>query len=267
MVPISDRGFLYGDGLFETIRVGNGRLLWWDRHLERFERGAQFLKIPLPWPAASLRGFASQLIERNAMPDAVLRVTLSRGSGPRGYSPTDANSPMVAMTLHPLPQQPTTLRLATASVRVPVNDPLAPFKTSSKLAHVVARTEAEERGADEALLLNTDSHVAEAAASNVFWLSNGAVCTPPVSDGALAGITRAVVLDLCRARNIATREDQITRERLHDADGVFLTNSVAGIVSASELDGLPLRQPPFTSELREWLEKEISREAGDSAKP
>src|SRR6266545_6524130 len=135
VVPISDRGFLYGDGLFETLRVGHGRPLWWERHLERLERGAGILKIPLPWPGPTLRGFASQLIERNAMPEAVLRVTLSRGRGSRGYSPKDANTPTVAMTLHALPPRAMSLRLATASARLPVNDPLASVKTCSKLAH------------------------------------------------------------------------------------------------------------------------------------
>lgn len=266
MVPITDRGFLYGDGLFETLRVHNSQPVWWDHHMERLERGAQLLKIPLPWPGSTMRAFANQLIERNAMPESVLRVSLSRGSGSRGYSPKDANSPTVAMTLHPLPPPMKTLRLATSSIRIPTNDPMMQIKTTNKLASIIARTEAEERGADEALLLNTDNYIAETAASNIFWLSKGAVCTPPLSDGALAGVARSVVLELCRARSIATREVRITPEQLLETDGVFLTNSVAGIVPVSELDGTPLKQSPFTGELREWLETEISRDTNDPAK-
>jgi len=266
VVPITDRGFLYGDGLFETLRVHNSQPVWWDHHMERLERGAQLLKIPLPWPGSTMRAFANQLIERNAMPESVLRVSLSRGSGSRGYSPKDANSPTVAMTLHPLPPPMKTLRLATSSIRIPTNDPMMQIKTTNKLASIIARTEAEERGADEALLLNTDNYIAETAASNIFWLSKGAVCTPPLSDGALAGVARSVVLELCRARSIATREVRITPEQLLETDGVFLTNSVAGIVPVSELDGTPLKQSPFTGELREWLETEISRDTNDPAK-
>ena len=254
VVPISDRGFLYGDGLFETLRVGNGRPLWWNRHAERLQQGAAFLNLTLPWPPEKLRDFASKLIQQNALPESVLRITLTRGSGSRGYSPMDANNPTLAMTLHPLPPPASSLRLATASLRVPANDSLANLKTANKLLAVLARVEAEARGVDEALLLNNEGNVAEAAASNLFWLADGAVCTPPIADGALAGVTRQVVLEICRARNIPVREVHVRPEDLRRADGVFLTNSVAGIVPASELDGFTLNQSPFVMELQTALE-------------
>jgi aminodeoxychorismate lyase len=254
VVPITDRGFLYGDGLFETLRVRDGRPVWWDRHVARLQRGADYLGMVSPWTQEQLRGFASTLIQLNALPESVLRLSLSRGGGPRGYSPKHANNPTLAMTLHPRPAPPSALRLVTASLRVAANDPLARFKTANKLTQVLARAEAEARGADEGLLLNTEGHVAEAAASNVFWLANGAVCTPPIADGSLAGVTREVVLELCRARNIRTQEAQLQPEDLPRADGVFLTNSVSGIVPASELDGRSLNQSPFVSELQAALE-------------
>lgn len=253
VVPISDRGFLYGDGLFETIRVSGNRAIWWTRHLERLQQGAAFLNLALPWPAEKLHEFAITLIRQNGMADAVLRVALTRGSGSRGYSPKDANNPTLAMTLRPLPPVASSLRLVTASLRVPANCPLAGFKTANKLLQVMARAEAEARGADEAIFLNTDGHVAEAAASNVFWLVDGAVCTPPVADGALAGIAREVLLQTCQARNIPARELHLKPDGLFQADGVFLTNSVAGIVPVSELDGIALVRSPFISELQALL--------------
>jgi branched-chain amino acid aminotransferase len=131
---------------------------------------------------------------------------------------------------------------------------LARFKTSSKLLQVMARSEAESRGADEALILNEEGHIAEAAASNLFWLADGAVCTPPVSDGGLAGVTREVVLELCRARDVPTRELRLKPEELRRADGVFLTNSVSGIIPASALDGVGLNHSPFVAELQVALE-------------
>ncbi len=249
LVPISDRGFLYGDGLFETLRVSRGRPLRWSRHLARLQRGAEFLRIVLPWSAEDLRNLAVKLVEQNAMPDSVLRVTLSRGSGSPGYAPKGADNPTLAMTLHPLRPVLSPIRLATASLRVTANDPLAAFKTANKLLHVLARAEAEARGADEALLLNTDGHVAEATASNLFWLADGTVCTPPVATGALAGVAREVVLETCRARNIPARELYLKPDGLLRVDGVFLTNSVAGIVPVSELDGVSLNQSPFVAEL------------------
>jgi aminodeoxychorismate lyase len=260
VVPISDRGFLYGDGLFETLRISNGRPLWWTRHVERLQRGATFLKLSLPWPAEKLRDFAAMLIRQNALPESVLRITLTRGSGSRSYSARDANRPTLAMTLHPLPPAAPVLRLATVSLRVPVNDPLTNLKAANKLMHVLARAEAEARGADEALLLNTEGNVAEAAAGNLFWLENGAVCTPLVTDGALAGVTRQVVLETCRARAIQAREQHLKPEQLLLADGAFLTNSVAGVVPASELDGQALNQSAFVRELQEWYRERCDME-------
>src|SRR5882672_9571463 len=221
VVPITDRGFLYGDGLFETLRVSHGQPLRWSRHLARLQRGAEFLRIVLPWAAEDLRKLALRLIEQNAMPESVLRVTLSRGSGSRGYAPGGADNPTLAMTLHPMRPALSPIRLATASLRVPVNDPLASFKTANKLVQVLARAEAEARGSDEALLLNTDGYVAEATASNLFWLADGTVCTPPVADGALAGVAREMVLEICRMRNVPVREPHLKPEDLFRADGVF----------------------------------------------
>jgi aminodeoxychorismate lyase len=256
VVPITDRGFLYGDGLFETMRVSGGHPRFWSRHLARLERGANYLKLCLPWPAAELRKFAATLIGRNALPESVLRLALTRGSGVRGYSPKGADNPTLAMTLHPMPPIPSTLRLATVSLRVASNDPLARFKTSSKLWQVMARIEAESRGADEALILNEEGHIAEAAASNLFWLAEGVVCTPPVSDGGLAGVTREVVLELCRARDVPTRELHSRPEELRRSNGVFLTNSVSGIIPVSTLDGVGLDQSPRVAELQAALEAE-----------
>ncbi len=250
VIPITDRGFLYGDGLFETLRVGNGRPLWWGRHMDRFQGGAALLRIRLPWSPEALRGLAVKLIAQNEMPEAMLRITLTRGSGSRGYSAKEATSPTLVMTIHPLAEPPASLRLMIASPRIPANDPAANYKTANKLAQILARIEAEDGGADEALLLNTDGQLCEAASSNLFWLEGGAVCTPPLSDGALAGITRGLVLELCRSRNIRTIERSIPPGTLLEADGVFLTNTGIGLVPAAELNGRGLPQSPFVGELQ-----------------
>src|SRR5436309_76784 len=146
VVSVFDRGFLYGDGLFETVRVFNGKPFRWEQHLERFRRGAEFLKIRPPFPSDSLREFAAQLIVQNGMPDSLLRLTLSRGVGPRGYSPEGAERPAIVMSLHPAPERdprnPPKWKLVTSTHRLPANEPLAQFKTSNKLAQILARSEA-----------------------------------------------------------------------------------------------------------------------------
>ena len=253
VVPITDRGFLYGDGLFETIRVRHGTPLWWSRHLSRLQRGAELLRLKLPWSGTELRQFAIELIAKNTLPDCILRLAVSRGSGARGYSIQDADSPPVAMTLHPLRPPPASVRLATATIRVPSHDPLSAIKTANKLPQILARAEAEERGAEEALLLNVEGDVAEAASSNVFWIRIGTVCTPPVSAGALAGVMREVVLEICRTHQIPTVEESIARSALFGMDGVFLTNSGQGIVPVTEIDAQKLKQSPLVAQLQEWL--------------
>lgn len=235
-VSVLDRGFLYGDGLFETMRVHGGQPFCWEAHLERFERGAAFLKIRLPFTREQLLAAALKLIATNHLQDAVLRLMLSRGPGARGYSPRGANAPTTVMLLQPLPVPPDSVRLLTATLRVAAGDPFAPYKIANRLLHIMARTEAEERGADEALLLNTNGHVAEAASGNIFWIERGVVCTPPDDAGALHGITRGVVRELCGELGLPIESREVTANQLQKAEGAFVTGSVTGIVAVASLD-------------------------------
>src|SRR5260370_12273632 len=201
LVSIFDRGFLYGDGLFETVRVRAGKPFRWQQHVERFERGAQFLRLRLPYGPAEIRAFADRLIELNRMPESLLRLELWRGVGPRGYSPQGAEKPALVMTLQPAPvidpNHPPRWRLITAAWRLPVAEPLAQFKTCNKLPQILARAAADAGGADEALLLNTNGEGAHSASGNLFWIDGETVCTPPGSGGVLPRGPRAEVLEVC----------------------------------------------------------------------
>jgi aminodeoxychorismate lyase len=254
VVSIFDRGFLYGDGLFETIRIFNGTPFRWQQHVERLQRGAALLQISVPYGPEPLRGFVEKLIVENRAPDALLRLTLSRGIGPRGYSPKGADSPFLAMSVHPMtvvdPCKPPRWRLITSSIRLPANQSLAQFKTCNKLPQIFARTEAEARHADEALLLNTDEHVVEAASSNLFWIDQGVVCTSPLNSGILAGVTRSVMVELCQRLHLGIREDCVTLEQLYLTEGVFLSLSSWGVVEAASLDGQTLPLSPISEQIR-----------------
>lgn len=264
VVSVFDRGFLYGDGLFETLRVVRGRPFLWDAHMERFTRGAELLKLRPPLTGPEMCRAADRLIQLNALPSAVLRITLTRGPGPRGYSPKDADTPTLAMTLHAAPgpnaKKPAGVRLMTSSHRVIANDPLANVKTCNKLTHILARAEADGVGADDALLLNTRGHLAEATASNLFWISGDVLSTPPAHAGALMGITRGVVLELARRLGLATREMDAAPSVLRRATGVFLTNSISGITAAAELDGKTLRLSSLAEKLRRAYESNLRKE-------
>ncbi|HEY1490129.1 MAG TPA: aminotransferase class IV, partial [Verrucomicrobiae bacterium] len=223
-ISLNDRGFLLGDGLFETVRVANGKTFRFAQHLERLMRGAEFLKIKPPFTPKELEKFSSQLIAQNQMPESVLRVTLTRGPGARGYSPKNAGTPMLAMTLHPLPPQsadePLQWSMVTSSYRIPASDALSSFKTTSKILNVMARAEAEEKGADEALLLNSNGEVAETAGGNLFWVYQEKICTVPTGRGVLPGITRAVVLEICQLLGMETNKRVIKPEHLRNAEGL-----------------------------------------------
>ncbi len=230
VVSVFDRGFLYGDALWETMLVTGGRPFRWPEHLRRLQHGVDALKLSLPYSHDELRAFAAQLIRRNQMPEAMLRLTLSRGVAARGYSPRHATHPAVVMTLLPAPAvppaKPPRWRLITSSLRLPANDPLARFKTANKLRHVLARAEADEAGAGDALLLNSNGHLAEAASANLFWVKNKVVHTPPLAAGPLPGVTRRLVLELCQKMKIPARETLARPGALLRADGVFLTLSL-----------------------------------------
>ncbi len=269
VVSVFDRSFLYGDGLFETMLVRNGRPFRFDQHLERLRQGSDFVRIRMPFSDATVGQFASELISRNNLPDCILRLTLSRGVGVRGYSPRAADKPVLVMTLHPAqsldPARPPTWRLATASFRLPAHEPLARFKTCNKLAQVLARAEAEAQNADEALLLNTDGQVVEGASSNLFWISGSVVCTPPLESGILAGVTRGVVQEVCSDLGVPTREEGIPRQKLRDQDGIFLSLSTLGIVEATASDGHALRRSPLVATLRESYWDLVRQETGSEA--
>lgn len=266
VVSVFDRSFLYGDGLFETMLVRNGRLFRFEQHVVRLQDGAAFLGIAMPFAAPALRGFAAQLLGENRLADGVLRLTLSRGVGRRGYSPRDASQPTMVMTLHPSPPRdpahPPQWRLVTSFFRLPTHEAVARFKTCNKLPQILARSDAEARGADEALLLNNEGHAVEGAASNLFWIADGTVCTPPLESGILAGVTRAVVLEICQRRGVPTVEAGITPEALRAQDGVFLSLSTLGIVEALTLDGAAVRRSSLTSSLRDDYWRLVQQEAG-----
>jgi branched-chain amino acid aminotransferase len=200
-----------------------------------------------------LRQFVDELVEKNKMPDALLRMTLSRGVGVRGYSPKGAENPTVVMSLHLAPSHEANSlprwKLITSSHRLPANEPLAQFKTCNKLAQILARAEADAAGADEALLLNTDGFVVEGASSNLFWIDGDTICTPPLASGILPGVTRAVVFELCRRLGVEIRETSMTVDQLRTVDGLFVSLSSYGVAEAVSLDNETCRQSPLPAQI------------------
>jgi aminodeoxychorismate lyase len=266
VVSVFDRSFLYGDGLFETMLIANRVPFCWRQHLERLERGAAFLDIRLPFTPGELRGFVDRLLVENQMSQALLRLTLSRGIGLRGYSPRGAHSPTLVMSLHSAEAcgagEITAWHLMTSGFRLPAREPLAQFKSCNKLPQILARAQAEAADVDEALLLNTDGFVVEGAASSFFWIEAGAVYTPPLASGILSGVTRQVVFEICGNLGLGLQERNISAKEILRVDGVFLTLSSLGIVEGQSLDGHPLSRSPFTTQIRTAYWDRVRHETG-----
>ncbi len=262
-VPVTDRSFLYGDGLFETVRLAGGRPFLWGRHWSRFAEGLDALGLPRPGTGAAVRRLVETGALRQGLSDGVVRLHRSRGSGSRGYSPADATRPAFIITFHPLPTPRTRpVSLRTASLPLPPPGPMTRHKTASRLVWVLARMEAESAGADEALLVDAGGRWVEAASANLGWLEAGRICTPPVSAGALPGITRDLVRRLAREVGRSWAETPGDPERVLRAEAVFLTGSVAGVVPVGSIDGQPVGDPAHLAPLQAAHHARLRRFAG-----
>lgn len=235
-----DRGFTLGDGVFETIAIRNGLAPRLGYHFARLRDGLAVLNLPLAADDQTLAGWIGNLLIDLNMGDAAVRVTVSRGIGTRGIVPPEPATPTVVITAAPLPPPPEPVRVVIAKcTRRNEHSPTARIKSLNYLDNILARQEATQRGADDALMLNTAGHLACATAANVFLLIDGGLVTPPVADGALPGIARAEAIALTRAE-----ERTVTAETISRATEMFLTNAlglrpVIAVDGAAVGDGAP----------------------------
>lgn len=259
-VAVTDHGLLYGDGIFEGMRVINGRVFRIERHLDRLEFGARTLLLQLPYPRAEIRTIVEDTVRAFGAREAYVRLVVTRGVGPLGVDPTTCPRArlfciVATIRLFTEEQRERGLSMITSSYRRPSADVLdVRVKSLNYLGSVLAKLEARQHGADEALLLNQRGHIAEAAVANMFVLRGHELATPPASDGCLEGINRGAVMQLASKIGLTVHERSIGRADVFAADEVFLTGSGAGIVAVRALDGRQLgagKQGPVTARLAE----------------
>jgi branched-chain amino acid aminotransferase len=251
-VSVFDRGFLYGDGVFETVRAYGGRLFMAEAHFERLRRSAAYAGIALPFDDEGFTRMLLQALGRQR--DALVRVTVTRGEGPPVPNPAGAGPPTVLAVARPAPDVAFEQGIALATGPWVVADGGA--KTLSYLGSVVALAEARRRGADEAVRLNPAGEVAEGSVSNLFGVWSGTLSTPPPEAGILAGVTRAVVLDLARRAALDVAECTIRPEALAAADELFVTSTGWEVMPVTRLDGVPVgggKPGPVTARLAAWF--------------
>ncbi|WP_159084552.1 aminodeoxychorismate lyase [Dongshaea marina] len=232
----SDRGLLYGDGIFTTICFKGGALQLWPYHLERLQQGCRRLSIPEPGEEellAQLEPFLS------AGEDRVVKIIITRGTGGRGYSMPSEASPSVLISEHPLPGHYSQwrqhgIRLGVCRQHLGHQPMLAGLKTLNRLEQVLLKKELDDSGFDEALVLDLDAKVTEAVSANIFWRHQGQIYTPNLELSGVCGVMRRWVIELCEKYGRKVREVRACVEELAAADEIWLTNALLGIAPVRE---------------------------------
>lgn len=242
LVSVFDHGLLYGDGVFEGIRSYNGRVFLLNEHLERLYRSAKAIALNIPMRLPELAEAVVVTCRVNRCYNGYIRLVVTRGVGTLGLNPYLCSKPEIIIIagkiqLYPKELYETGLRIVTAGTLRNHTESLNPcIKSLNYLNNIMAKIEAINAGAMETLMLNQQGYVAEASGDNVFAVRGNKLITPPVSCGALDGITRAVVMDIAAKSGMEVREDVMTRYDLYTADEVFLTGTGAEIIGVVDID-------------------------------
>ncbi len=267
-ISVFDRSYLFGEGLFETLRSYNGTLPFLDRHLKRMEWSTAFLGLPYPDPATIKKGVLD-LLEINRLKDARIKIILSgTNQGMRPQLPTDQmtmNLVILAESFVPWPVKDYKTGVMLCVIHSVNNDPspVSNMKTTNTLPKIMARREFMERDCFDGILLNADGFVTETSSANIFWVKNEMIFTPHVNAGLLNGITRDVLFEIFKNEKIPFKETFAKTEELQQADEIFITGSTLEVMPVTQLGdkkishGKPGPLTNRTQELyRQYLEKE-----------
>jgi len=240
-----DHGFLYGYGLFETMRAYDGHIFRLDRHLTRLRHSAESIGLAKRLTAFDLEAACTKTLEANKLKDARLRLTVSAGEGDMTPDPDTCSNPTILITarnLVPLPPEKyeSGFKAALSYLRRNTQSPLSRLKSTCYMENILARMAARAAGYDEAILLNEQDYLAEGSTTNIFLVSKGELVTPSLESGVLSGITREAVLEIAQAANIKTQERQVELKELIEAEEAFITNSVLELMPLTWFEGKPI---------------------------
>jgi branched-chain amino acid aminotransferase len=241
-VSVFDHGLLYGDGIFEGIRFYNGRVFKLTEHLERLWDSAKAIRLTIPMTLQEMEEATLATIRENGLRDGYIRLVVTRGKGNLGLSPDRCPKASVIIIadkiqLYPEEKYEKGMVMVTTATRRATPAALLPaVKSLNYLNNIMAKIEATHAGADEGVMLNEQGYVAECTGDNLFVVKKGRITTPPVYAGALGGITRQVVFDICAEIGVPIAEQEMTRYDVYTADECFLTGTAAEVIAAIELD-------------------------------
>ena len=265
-VSVYDHGLLYGDGVFEGIRVYNGKIFECEPHLDRLWASARAIRLAIPFSRDQVRSAMEETVRVNGFKDCYIRLVVTRGFGDLGINPLKSPKPSVfiiadLISIYPKEMYEKGIPIITSSVIRNHPSALSPrIKSLNYLNNILAKMEANDAGVSEAVMLNHNGNVSECTADNIFIVRGGEVQTPGTSDGILEGVTRAVILTLCGRLNVPCVEKTLQRHDLYIADECFLTGTGAEVIPVSRIDGRDVGtgQPgPITKRLIEAFRADI----------
>ncbi len=242
-ISVFDHGFLYGDGVFEGIRVYEGNVFRLREHIDRLYESAKTIALKIPLSKEQMITETLKTVAVNGKRDAYIRLVVSRGPGDLGIDPAKCSAPTIviivdSITLYPKEFYDKGISLVTSSIRRIPQECLDPqIKSLNYLNNILAKIDSKNAGVPEALMLNTQGFVAECTADNIFLVKNGSIRTPQLSHGALGGVTRGAVLDLAKKAGMQTITVRLALHDFYNADEVFLTGTGAEIVPVISIDG------------------------------
>jgi len=255
VVSVFDHGFLYGDGVYETLRAYGGVVFMLEEHLARLERSASLIGLVLPLGQEAVRDAVYQTLKANSLGDAYVRITVSRGAGPIGLDPALCERPTFVVHAGELPRYPERfydegVRLIIPRTRRNLREALDPrIKSLNFLNNIQAKREALEAGAFEALMLNHRDRLTECTVANVFFARGGALLTPSVECGILDGITRGHVIALAEREGLKVIEGKFRKEELFRAEEVFITNTTMEVMPVGRVDHVSYKVGEITRRL------------------
>jgi len=259
-VSVYDHGFLYGDGVFEGLRIYRGKVFCLREHVARLYDSARHILLDIPMPAEKMVEAVLHTVQINAKQDGYIRLVVSRGAGSLGLDPRKTTDPQVIIivddiSLYPAEVYENGLEIITASTIRNHHNAVNPrIKSLNYLNNILAKIEAIRAGCLEAIMLNAQGEVAECTGDNIFLVKRGLVRTPPISAGILEGITRNAVIELARSAGLPVEEVTLTRHDVYAADECFLTGTAAEVIAVVKCDGRVIgtgRPGPVTGQLRE----------------
>jgi len=268
-ISVYDHGFLYGDGVFEGIRVYSGNVFRLREHIDRLYNSAKSILLTIPYTKEEMIHYVVETIRKNQYQDAYIRLVVSRGVGDLGLDPYNCQKPQVVIIAEPLALFPkhlyeTGIEVVTVATRRNRSDVLSPkVKSLNYLNNVLVKIEAHLANVSEALILNDQGYVAEGSGDNVFIIKDNVVYTPPGYVGALEGITRQAIIEIAQDLGYVVKEEPFTRHDVYVADEVFLTGTAAEVIAVVKVDGRVIGEGipgPHTKRLLEEFRRRVVSE-------